>query len=53
MEQEPRNYSLMSGTAILSPTWDDGAPSEELIARLKRDAPEGCLLCQLDDMDGE
>jgi hypothetical protein len=33
------------------PTWEDGAPSIEFIAHLKRDAPEGCLLCQLDDMD--
>jgi hypothetical protein len=35
-------------------TWEDyDAPSNELIARLRAAAPEGCLLCQLDETDGE
>lgn len=34
--------------------WDDDeALSEEFVAQLKRDAPGGCLLCQLDEMEDE
>ena len=33
--------------------WFDDSALEEMLASLRREAPDGCLLCQLDEMDDE
>jgi hypothetical protein len=33
--------------------WVDDSALEEMFASLKRESPDGCLLCEIDEMDDE